>query len=207
MTATLIGLTGGIATGKTTASAYLASLGAEVLCADSIYHELLRPISKRIPSPLATKIEQEFPGVLLSDGTIDRGQLGKQVFGQPQNLEKLGVITHPAVALEAANRMQKLENLGINLIIYDVPLLFERGLDKTMAGVILIWVPEEIQINRLIIRDKISRTQATQKLGSQLPITEKKKKATWLIDNSHTQSQMYSQIDSLWSQLNQPITK
>lgn len=196
----LLGLTGGIATGKSTVSQQLADKGVEILCADKIYHDLIAPIDSQ-PSPLALSINDAFEGVLRKNGALNRPELGKRVFGNPSQLQKLGSLTHPAVALEVQHRIQALEKQGIELVIYDVPLLFERNLEALFEGILVVWVPKSVQLQRLIQRDGISVEAATKRLESQLPIDLKKEKATWVLDNSKSPQETTRQLDSLWNHI------
>jgi dephospho-CoA kinase len=195
-----LGLTGGIATGKSTVSGQLAEKGAEILCADSIYHQLIAPIDG-CPSPLAQKISEAFPGVLLEDGSLNRPELGSRVFGNSEQLQQLGSITHPAVALEVQRQVEILSQRGVDLVFYDVPLLFERKLENLFGGIIVVWVPESTQIERLKARDGISIQEAQKRLASQLPIDSKKEKATWVIDNSGSPATTAQQVDEFWESL------
>ncbi|MEK7704253.1 MAG: dephospho-CoA kinase, partial [Myxococcota bacterium] len=129
----LVGLTGGMASGKSTVHHMLVELGATVLDADAIYHALIAPISGEA-SELARRIAREFPDVLRDDGSLDRGRLGARVFADAAARERLGLITHPAVAAEAAARLARLAADGARCVVYDVPLLYERGLECGMDG-------------------------------------------------------------------------
>lgn len=194
------GLTGGIASGKSAVSQTLRGLGAEVLDADAVYHELIAPRDGRA-SDLARAIGERFDGVIRSDGSIDRAALGARVFADPAELAALGAITHPAVAVEVAQRVAALSGRGLPAAVYDVPLLYERSLAEGMHGVIVVWVPRELQIERLMARDGIDRDAAEQKIATQLPLDEKRARATWVIDNSGPPSETRRQTEQLWRQI------
>jgi dephospho-CoA kinase len=196
----VIGLTGGIASGKSTVRAILERLGAAVLDADATYHDLITPIAGQ-PSPLASAIAARFPGVLLPSGEIDRKKLGQQVFSDAAARDELGRITHPAVALESARRIADLFTRGISRVVYDVPLLYERGLEKGMRGVIVVWVPREVQLARLMHRDGLSRDAALQRLASQLALDEKKERATWVVDNSGRLADLEARVVGVWREI------
>ncbi|MED5463538.1 MAG: dephospho-CoA kinase [Myxococcota bacterium] len=195
-----IGLTGGIASGKSAVSERLLSLGATILCADTVYHQLISP-SNNGPSPLAQEVADAFPGVLRADGAIDRTVLGARVFGNPEQLQILGSITAPAIATESGRQIQALEEKGVSLVIYDMPLLFERKLEGTMEGVIVVWVPRAVQLERLQARNNLSASEAERRIASQLPLDDKRQRGTWIIDNSGSLEDTHAQVDSLWSQL------
>ena len=196
----IIGLTGGIASGKSTVSQMLKALGARVLDADAIYHQLIQP-EGREPSPLARQIGERFEGVLKADGTIDRKALGSQVFGNQELLVALGQITHPAVAKEFGRQMDALRAQGLPRLVYDVPLLFERGLNSGMDEVIVVWVPPEIQRQRLMQRDGITAEEADRRLASQLPLNDKRDRATRVIDNSGSLDDTRRQVEATWAEL------
>jgi dephospho-CoA kinase len=200
----IIGLTGGIASGKSTVRKMLRAGGAEVLDADAVYHDLLAPLSRR-PSPLAKKIAAQFDGVLTPTGAIDRRGLGQRVFANPEARRKLEAITHPAVAREVRRRARALSRHGVSRIVYDVPLLYEAGIDRQCVGVIVVWVPGSIQLRRLIARDRISRRQAQARLAAQMPLGDKRRRATWVVDNSGSLVETRRQVRELWRLLAPPV--
>ncbi|MFY9398853.1 MAG: dephospho-CoA kinase [Desulfomonilia bacterium] len=175
------GLTGGIATGKSTVSAFLASLGAAVIDADVIAREAVRP-----GSPAWTRIAEHFGDrVLLPGGELNRDLLGRIVFGDHRQKEILNRIVHPEVFREIESRIRKIEaEARRKVVICDVPLLIETGMYRSFEQVVLVYVPKRVQIARLEARDGISRRQALMKIRSQMPIEEKKAYATLVIDNS-----------------------
>ncbi|MFC1611195.1 dephospho-CoA kinase [Myxococcota bacterium] len=199
----LIGLTGGIASGKSTVRAMLRDLGAEVLDADAVYHELIAPRQQGEPSPLARQIEGRFPGVLGRDGVIDRSKLGPRVFADTEERRALEAIAHPAVTHEVERRIQELREAGCGLVVYDVPLLFERGLQERMDGVIVVWTSPEAQMARLVKRG-ISPREVEQRLTSQLPMDEKRRRATWVIDNDGNLDETREQVERVWGEIATP---
>ena len=192
----VFGLTGGIASGKSTVAAILIEHGVPIVDADKLYHDLIAPVDGG-PSALAKQIETAFPGVLLGDGTINRPLLGSQVFGNPEALKTLGTITHPAVGASFMQSVQALQQSGEPIAIYDVPLLYERGMQDMLAGVAVVWVPKATQLERLMARDGLSVEAAQSRLDSQLSLDEKKDKATWVIDNSGSVAETAKQV-SAW---------
>ena len=179
----MIGLTGGIASGKSTVSSLLRGKNIPVVDADALYHSLIEP-KDNLPSALAQKINDAFPDVLLADGNVNRPLLGSKVFGHPEELKKLSAITHPAVGAAFMLKVQELQQAGVPLAIYDVPLLYERGMETMLAGVLVVWVPRPIQLERLMARDQIEHVDAEKRLASQLSLDDKKMRANWVIDNS-----------------------
>lgn len=194
----VIGLTGGIASGKSAVAAMLRELGAQVLDADAIYHGLIEPV-EGCPSELATAIAQRFPEVLQDDGHIDRKRLGGRVFASAPEREALNAMTHPAVAAAVGARVDELAASGVTEVVYDVPLLFERGLERGMHGVIVVWVPQSIQLARLCARDGIAQAEALTRLAAQWPLDDKRKRATWVVDNSGTLAKTEEQVRAVWS--------
>lgn len=196
----LIGLTGGIASGKSTVSTMLRDLGAQVIDADAVYHALIEPKDGH-PSPLALQIAQRFQGVLDPEGKIDRPALGARVFGDPEALKALGHITHPAVALAVSERVAALGAQGVKRVVYDVPLLYERGLHEGMHAVIVVWVPREVQLQRLMNRDRIDRASAARKIASQMSLDEKRDRADYVIDNSQSREETRAQVAVVWRRI------
>lgn len=175
------GLTGGIATGKSTVSALFASFGAAVIDADLIAREVVA-----CGSPAWEKIVEHFgTGVLRQDGELDRERLGGIIFSDAAQKDVLNRIVHPEVFREMDRRIRKLgEENRAKVVICDVPLLIETGMHRGFDEVILVYVPEPLQIRRLMDRDGISRDEALRKVRAQMPIEEKRAYATIVIDNS-----------------------
>lgn len=196
----LFGLTGGIASGKSTVSDMLGDLGVQVIDADAVYHDLIAPIATG-PSPLAQAVQARFGGVLTTAGELDRTELGGRVFGKPEELAALGEITHPAVAREAARRVTTLMEHGATEIVYDVPLLYERNLESAMEAVIVVWVSREVQRQRLMQRDGIDTAEADRRLASQMPLDEKRDRADRVIDNSGSLEETQRQVETTWAEL------
>jgi len=179
----IAGLTGGIATGKSTVSFILKEAGAIIIDADTIardavknnlpaWHEIVRIFGKE---------------VLLPDGEIDRARLGGIIFRDSSKKEILNKIVHPHVIQKVAEMIEEIgEASPDSIVILDVPLLIEAGMHKGMEEVVLVYTPEHLQIKRLAERDKISDEEALLKIRSQMPIEEKREFATIIIDNSGT---------------------
>lgn len=193
----VFGLTGGIASGKSTVHTMFTALGAHVLDADAIYHRLITPVDGA-SSPLTARIEKRFPGVVRADGSLDRAALGRIVFANTSDRRDLEHITHPEVGAQFAREVQALADRGVDHVLYDVPLLYERDLQKGMDGVVVVWVPRDIQRARLMARDGIDASMADTKLASQLPLDDKRARATWVIDNSGTLGGTQRQVENVW---------
>src|SRR3989339_808582 len=175
----VIGLTGGIASGKTVVMNELTELGAMAIEADKISRGIYlkgKPAYKKI---LKTFSES----VLGPDREIDRKKLGEIVFENPLKRRKLEKITHPEIMKEIKSQINKLSREN-RLIIVDAPLLFEAKIQKMFEKTILVWASEDIQLTRLVQRDNITLEEAKKRISSQIPIEKKKKMADFVIDNS-----------------------
>ncbi len=186
-----IGLTGGIATGKTTVSKYLKSKGIPVIDADQIVHQLLLadglaadPILKHFGS-----------SVFDLQGNIIRKKLGSVVFNDKDKLKVLNGIIHPLVRQETDKQLQKEINKGEEIIFNDVPLLFENNLQKNYYKTVLVYCSQETQLKRLTTRDNMTEEQAKNRISLQMSIDEKKSLADEVIVNEETLDELYSQID------------
>lgn len=177
----VVGLTGGIASGKSTVSRMFSENGAKVIDADAIAREVVRK-----PKPAWLEIKAHFGETILGpDGEIDRIQLGAIVFKDVKEREALEAIVHPRVKEETERRIRQIGFEAPNaLVILDIPLLFETDHYTSREETIVVYVPETIQLARLMARDTISLESAMDRIRSQIPIEEKKKRGTYLIDNS-----------------------
>jgi dephospho-CoA kinase len=176
----IIGLTGGIASGKSLVAGMLASLGAVVVDADKLAREVVEP-----GEPAYRSIVERFGSeVVTEDGYLDRQALGRLVFADADARRELEKIVHPAIAELANRRFEKERQRGTSLLFYVVPLLFETGMEAMFDEIWLVTVDAETQIDRLMKRDGISRAEALQKIGSQLPLEEKLGRSHVVIDNS-----------------------
>jgi len=177
----IAGLTGGIASGKSTVSAFLEDAGAVIVDADKIAREVVqkdRPAWREIVGAFGRSI-------LLPDGEINRTLLGEIIFNSPELKQVLNRIVHPGVISETTARLAEIErNQPGAVVILDVPLLIESGMNAGLSDIIVVYVPELLQIERLMKRDALTQDQALARIRSQMPIEEKKKRATIVIDNS-----------------------
>lgn len=190
----LVGLTGGIATGKSTVSKMLQELGIPVIDADEVYWKLSQKGNRVWTAIWQTFGEKYF----LPDGELDREALGNLIFSNHKSREKLNQITHPIVKDEMMNILQKIKNeQDPVLVVMDVPLLFEAGWDQWMDEVWVVVVPEEIQIERLMKRDNLTKEEAMLRIRSQMSIQEKKSMAHRVIDNSGSINDTRKQLESI----------
>lgn len=179
----LIGLTGGIATGKSTVSAMLKKAGAIVVDADRIARDVVKkglPAYREIVAQFGTE-------VLLPDGEINRNMLGDIIFNDHQKKQLLNSIVHPYVNEEVNRQIIQIQKTHPNaVIVLDIPLLIEAGMYDDLSEIIVVYTPQDIQIQRLMQRDRISEADALARVQSQMSIEEKKQQATLVIDNSGT---------------------
>ncbi len=199
-----IGLSGGIGSGKSTVSRLLNELGAIIVDADAIVHEL-----QAAGQPMLKEIAAAFgDGVLTGDGALDRPALGSIVFRDTERRRELEQIVQPPVVAEMARRAKVAMDDGVPMVVMDIPLLFEgkktgRGSAAAMQydATICVWVPLETQIERTMSRDKCDRGEAERRIAAQLPIDEKREMADHVIDNSGKPDQTSEQVKALYSQL------
>ena len=189
----IYGLTGGIASGKSTVSRMLRELGAEVLDADVIAREVVEP-----GTPGLQAVAERFPGVLDASGRLDRAKLGERVFGDPKERAALNALLHPLIGQQFLLRTQELAERGLERVIYDAPLLIENRLHEAMNGVVLVWVPREVQKARLMRRDGLDEAAAEARLAAQLPLDGKRQHATWLVDNSGDLGTTRARVEEVW---------
>ena len=189
----LYGLTGGIASGKSTVSRMLRELGAHVLDADVIAREVVEP-----GTPGLAEVATRFPGVLGPDGRLDRARLGARVFADPAERAALNALLHPRIGAAFLEKTQALAAQGVERLIYDAPLLIENGLHAGMDGVVLVWAPRELQKQRLMARDGLESQAAEARLAAQLPLEEKRQHATWIVDNTGELISTRAQVEEVW---------
>jgi dephospho-CoA kinase len=190
----LIGLTGGIATGKSTVDRMLAARGATVIDADELAREAVRP-----GEPTLDRVVERFGEDILSpDGSLDRGRLGRIVFADPDARHDLERITHPRI-IELTEERVAAALLGTApLIVVDIPLLFENAREGMFDRVLLVYAPPDVQVRRLQERNHLDETAARQRLAAQLPIDDKRARATWIIDNSGDEAAAQRAVDAWW---------
>ncbi len=199
----VVGLTGGIASGKSTVAGFLLEAGARIVDADRIAKAVVTP-----GTPVHAEIAAVFgQTILLPDGHLDRKRLGGIIFTDPVQQAALNAIVHPRVieGMEAEIDRIAAESPDA-VVVLDVPLLFESGMHRDLAEVIVVYVPEALQLERLVARDGISATDAMARIRSQMPIEEKRRRATIVIDNSGTENATRQLASALFDRLKTSTT-
>ncbi|BBO74315.1 dephospho-CoA kinase [Desulfosarcina widdelii] len=199
------GLTGGIATGKSTVSNFLSEAGARIIDADKIAREVVEQ-----GTPAYDEIRAFFgEEVLMPNGDIDRERLGDIIFNDSDKKKRLDAIVHPRVFERSAVLIAEIAASEPDaVVILDIPLLLEANMDRDLTEVIVVYVPETMQLQRLMARDGIDEKAAMARIRSQMPIEEKRKQATCVIDNSGSRSacrqQALKALDRLRQKASEP---
>jgi dephospho-CoA kinase len=192
----LVGLTGGVGSGKSTVAAMLRELGADVVDADEASHAVYAP-----GTPGFASVVREFGDEFVRDGQIDRRRLGELVFSDADARQRLNSIVHPLVRDWMAERTSEAAERGAEIVVQDVPLLFENGLEPLFSAVVLVWVPAEVQVDRLVGGRGFTRERAREVIAAQMPIDQKRPRASHVIDNSGTRELTWAQVEQVWKEL------
>jgi len=192
----VVGLTGGIASGKSTVTAMFRDLGAPVIDADEVARDVVEP-----GTPGLAEVARRFPGVVDASGRLDRAALGQRVFADPAERRALEAIVHPRIREEVARRIEALARTGVTVVLYDAALLIENELHRGMDGVIVVSAPESLQRSRLAARDGLDDAAITARLAAQLPLADKRAHATWVVDNGGSLDETRAQVRRIWDQI------
>ncbi len=193
----VIGLTGGICSGKSTVAAMFGRLGAVIIDADRVAHELQAP-----GQPLFEAIMSAFGReVVGNDGRIDRRTLGARVFADPELRARLEAITHPAIIAECEERIRQGASSGATVCLLDAALLIESGRQSRFDAIILVEASEVVQLDRLMARMGLPREEAMQRIRSQMPWAEKRRHADFVIRNDGSHEDTGRQVAAVWEQL------
>jgi dephospho-CoA kinase len=195
----VIGLTGNIGCGKSVVARMFEELGARVIDADLIARLVVEP-----GEPAWNEIVQTFgEAILNSDGTINRGKLGEIVFNDKEKREALNRISHPRIIERIKELIEEFRKENVEVVIVEAALIVEKGGVKPLINdLIVVTADEEAQIRRLIERNALSREEALSRIKSQMPLSEKVKYATYLIDNSGTLDETRKQVEEVWKRIN-----
>ncbi len=193
----VIGLTGGIASGKSTVARMLAELGAAVIDADQVAREVVRP-----GQPALEAIVAAFGAAALTPtGELDRKRLAARIFADPAARRRLERITHPRIAEETARRVAELGERGVPVAIYEASLLVEGGMHTGLDGLIVVAAPEDVQRRRMQERDGFSPEEATRRLAAQAPLRDKIAVADYVVDGSTDLETTRAQVAAAWQDI------
>lgn len=188
-----LGLTGGIASGKSTVAALFKEQGIPVIDADQVAHQVLAT-NKSVQAQL----QAAFGEAVVKNGQVDRPMLGQQVFGNPDALTQLNAITGPAILTAIKQQMQAAD---APLVVLDVPLLYEQHYEQYCDGVAVVYVERKTQLQRLMARNQLTIEQANARIDSQSDLATKKARADFVIDNQGTPAMLRQRVLALLQQL------
>ena len=198
-----IAITGGAGSGKSTVARMFKDLGAAVIDADEVARAVVAP-----GQPAWEEIKRTFgPEFFQEDGTLHRDKMAARVFSDPKARERLNKIIHPRVIGEMARRLRDLESRGADLVLVEVPLLFEVGLPSAYDRVIVVYVGPEEQRQRLRNRDRRGEAEITGILEAQWPLKDKRAQADYVVDNGGGLEDTSRQVENLWQDLKNLVDK
>ena len=187
----IVGLTGGISSGKSTVSSYFKQLEIPVIDADEVARKVVEPNSQG-----AIEIRKTFGSdVFEEDGSLNRQKLGALIFSNAENRQKLDELLQPLIKIMILDEIEEHRQKGENMIVLDLPLLFEKQYEELCEEIIVVYIPRELQLERLMRRNQYTKQEALSRIDSQLSIEEKRKRATVLLDNQGTIQQLYQQVE------------
>ena len=191
-----IGLTGGIASGKSTVSRMIRDKGVCVIDADAIGRRLSEP-----GGSLYRAFAERFPSSFFhADGTMDRRKIGGLVFAHPEEKAWIDHVSHPLIQAEAEREARVAKDGGAAVVVYDVPLLFEAGWDARVDETWLVYVSPAVQLMRLMARDGYSEEEARARIAAQMALDEKRALADVILDNSGTMEDLAAQVNMAWKE-------
>ena len=198
----ILGLTGGISTGKSHLNDTLRGKGVPVVDADRISHAVTALGGAAIP-----RIREAFGADYVRDGELDRKALGALVFSDPEALAKLNALTHPLIFDEMQAQIAEAEKSGAPVVVLDVPLLFETGFDRLCDEVWCAWIPKKLQLERLMARDALTRAEAESRIGSQMSAGEKRRRSDRYIDTRGTKDESAAKVSAMYEELLERIDR
>lgn len=192
-----IGLTGGISSGKSTITSWFLEKGIIVLDADQIVRQLQKPGSQ-----LLYDLAHEFgPSVILENGELARDVLGSIIFHDEAAKQKLNAMIHPLVKQKLVEGIEQAKARGEQLVVLDVPLLFESGFESLVERTLVVYVPREIQVKRLMKRDQIDESYALAKINSQMSLEKKRDLADYVLNNEYSMRELRTQFEQMFEML------
>lgn len=202
----IVGLTGGIVSGKSTVARMFRQLGADIIDADNIARAIVQPGEKAWKN-----IVHYFGKEILKDNQeINRKELARIVFADKEKLEKLNKITHPEIVAIIKNKIEEMRSKDSSdgtICIIEVPLLFEANLEGMMDKIIVVYLNREEQVKRLLIRNSLTQEEVINRIDSQIPMEKKLKKADYVIDNGASLGHTRIQVKQIWQELRQLLAR
>jgi len=193
----VVGLTGGIASGKSTVARLFGALGVPVVDADQVARDVVAPGSDGL-----REVAAAFgPGVLATNGALDRAALGAVVFADSAARKRLEAITHPRIAIESGRRLAQASAAGAAYVLYEAALLVENGSYEMFAALIVVTAPEDVQRARILSRDGLDATQAQARIAAQAPIAAKVAVADWVIDNGGGSAALEARVQAVHGEI------
>ncbi len=189
----VLGLTGGIGSGKSMVAQIFARLGAVVIDADQLAREIVEP-GQPVLQEIATAFGRD---VLLSDGRLDRSKLAGIIFADPAKRARLDAITHPRIRARMDEEIRARRS-GPGVLIVDIPLLYENARTHSVERVIVVWVDPQTQLRRIRQRDGLSAEAARQRIAAQMPLDAKRGRADHVIDNSGSREDTRRQVEAIY---------
>lgn len=197
----VLGLTGGIATGKSTADEFFKKKNIPIIDSDKIAHNIMN-----VGKPAWKQVKIIFgQNYLNQDQTVNRKKLGELVFNNSAELKKLNDITHPLIYQEIQEKIKVEKDKGTPLVIVDAPILFETGGQSYCDKTLVISLPKDLQIKRLMERNNLTRDEALSRIKSQMPLDQKEKLATYVVDNAGTIEELESKLEQLLKEINYEV--
>ena len=196
----VIGITGGIGSGKGVATEFFRRRGAEIIDADEIARELSQP-----HSPLVAEIVSAFgAAVVREDGSLDRKGLARLVFNDAEALAKINALTHPPIIAEVRRRVEEAAGAGGRQMVCVVaPLLLEAGGRDLVDRLLVMWAEEGERVRRVMERDSLSEDEVRQRMAAQMPAEEQRGQADWVVDTTSGLNRTKRQLEEIWDELNQ----
>lgn len=195
-----VGLTGGMGSGKSTVARHFAQLGATILDADRISREIVEPGQPALEE-LAEAFGRE---ILLSDGSLNRGELAQRAFATEAQTHRLNAITHPRIA---ERTRQLYLAAGDGIVVFDSPLLIEMGQDEAQDVVVVVYAPVDIRLDRLTASRGVDREDAKRRIAKQLSDQERLRSADIVLENSGSYEHLVEQIDRVWTRIIEPLAR
>lgn len=192
----LIGLTGGIASGKSTVARLIAGLGVPVVDADQLSRDVVEP-----GTPALAEIALRWPRCITADGRLDRKAMGALVFADAAQRRELTAIVLPRVTAAFAARADALRARGAPFCVFEAATLYEEKLEHLVVGVLVVSLPPDEQVRRLMARNSLSEEAARARLKAQLPLEEKVRRARWVLDNSGPEAELPARVRAVWERI------